>query len=244
MASRKKAWIIVILLIIAVALSVLYLTKGASKPEKEEPVTEQVVQQPKVEEKPQVVIEPAVEPEPVVVEPEPEPEPVLEPGPVIIPEVEEPKQDEPKVPEAPDLDWLVITEEYVEPALNLYEEEENVDWSEFVFSDQEVVLPDGIYYATLFVNDSVFGTIEFEQRNSIPLFLKSDLQVELSGTLSALVQDRRRIHFRAHGRNLLQRENAQRYQASRKVFEKCESPHSRCGLACYSGVSAKATRRS
>jgi len=188
MASRKKAWIIVILLIIAVALSVVFLKRGPTEPEKEETVTEQVVQQPKVEEKPQVVIEPAVEPEPVVVEPEPEPEPVLEPGPVIVTEPE-PVQEEPKVPQAPDLDWMVITEEYVEPALNLYEEEENVDWSEFVFSDQEVVLPDGIYYATLFVNDSVFGTIEFEQRNSIPLFLKSDLQVELSGTLSESAYD-------------------------------------------------------
>ena len=187
MAARKKAWIVITLLIIVVALAALFFIKqGASKPEKEEPVTEQTVQ-PKVEAEPEIEKTPEPEPKP---EPEPEPEPTPEPQPEPEPEPEPQPQPEPepeiqiRVPEAPDLDWMVITEEYEEPSLNLYQEDENVDWSEFVFSDQEIVLPDGTYYATLYVNDSVFGTIEFQQLASEPHFLKRDLQAQLNGTLS------------------------------------------------------------
>ncbi len=62
--------------------------------------------------------------------------------------------------------------------------EEEIDWSEFVFSDAQVVLPDGTYYATLFVNDTKFGTIEFEQVDAKPFFPKSELEQNLNGTLS------------------------------------------------------------
>ena len=187
MASRKKAWIVITLLVIAVALTVLFFIKqGASKPEKVELVAEQITQ-PKQESEPKAVTAPEIEPEPQP-EPQPEPAPEPEPQPETEPQPEPEPEPEPeiqiRVPDAPDLDWMVITEEYVPPVQNLYQEEENVDWSEFVFSDQEVVLPNGIYYATLFVNDSVMGTIEFEQRDSNPLFLRTDLQAMLNGTLS------------------------------------------------------------
>ncbi len=124
-------------------------------------------------------IEPIITPEPVSEPVEVEPEPEVEPE-IIAPQ-------EPKVPDAPDLDWFVYTELYTDRADDwdsaLFSGE--IDWSQFVFSDEEIVLPDGTYYAQLYVNDSPFGNIEFEQENSVPKFLRSDLYDELNGTLAS-----------------------------------------------------------
>lgn len=37
---------------------------------------------------------------------------------------------------------------------------EEVDWSQFVFSDDELALPDGVYYTSVYVNDIYEGSIE------------------------------------------------------------------------------------
>ena len=135
---------------------------------------------------------PAPAPEPIEEEPaEPVQEPTAPQETVKEPDAEQVAVEEPvpaeeaaRIPMAPDLDWLVMTEPYEEPEKNIYPFEEEVDWSEFVFSDQEIVLPDGTYYAQLYVNDNRYGAIEFEQRDSKPGFKKSALEMELSGTLS------------------------------------------------------------
>lgn len=142
---------------------------------------------------PEIVVEPAVE-EPVVVEEpiveevvtEPVVEEVVED---IIPEpVEEvqPVEEEPMLPpEAPDLDWYA--DSYISSSSSSWEKYiygEEIDWSKFVFSDQELVLPDGIYYVKLYVNDSPYGSVEFEQIDAQPYFKKTDLEYELTGTLS------------------------------------------------------------
>ena len=162
------------------------IPEPASEPA-HEPVQEPVQEQPE-EPTHEPVVEPEPTPEPA---PEPKPEPVEEPtAPQEVekePEsVEEPvlAEEAARIPMAPDLDWLVMTEPYEEPEKNIYPFEEEVDWSEFVFSDQEIVLPDGTYYAQLYVNDNRYDTIEFEQRDSKPGFKKSALEMELSGTLS------------------------------------------------------------
>lgn len=181
-----------ILFIIAVLCVILFYTcsleYNASKPV-EEPVAEPVIiQEPVVE---PVVEEPVLEVE--VPEPEAEPEPVVEQIVEEVP-VEETAEPEPAVepepvteaiPQAPDLDWFVYTS--ANASQNDYSGsfwEDEIDWSEFVFSDEEIALPDGTYYATLYVNDTAYGSIQFEQRNEVPLFLRSDLETELNGTLA------------------------------------------------------------
>ena len=140
--------------------------------------------------------EPEPEPEPIPGPPDPEPIPVPEPEPQPQPEPEpepqpqpepqpEPEPEVPAVPEAPDLDWLTFTELVEEPeswSSSLFGED--IDWSEFVFSDEEIVLPDGTYYAHLYVNDTRYDSIEFEQIEGKPNFRRSDLEGELNGTLA------------------------------------------------------------
>ena len=90
------------------------------------------------------------------------------------------------IPGAPDLDWFVLTEPYTRPVddwSNSYYDDE-IDWSEFVFSDEQIELPDGTYYATLFVNDTNYGTMEFEQVDGKPNFPKAELAYSLDGTLA------------------------------------------------------------
>ena len=135
---------------------------------------------------------PAPEPDPVpetilevLPEPEAEPEPEPEPEPE-----HEPEPETASAPDAPDLDWLTYTE-LVEPqeswSTSLFGED--IDWSEFVFSDEEIVIPDGTYYANLYVNDTRYGSIEFEQIDGKPNFRRGDLQAELSDTLAVSFYD-------------------------------------------------------
>ena len=156
-------------------------------PEPEPEIAEEPELSPLVED----YAEPEPEPEPVPgppepeVVPSPEPEPEQEPQPESEPEPEEPEPEEAAVPEAPDLDWLTFTELVEETeswSTSLFGED--IDWSEFVFSDEEIVLPDGTYYAHLYVNDTRYESIEFEQIEGKPNFLRSDLEAELSGTLA------------------------------------------------------------
>lgn len=184
---------IIILFIIVVMLVLFFHTcrmdaiRSVPEPEPEPAVETVTVPEPE----PQP--EPVPEPEPA---PEPEPEPVVPveiPEPVVIPEPEPEPQPEPepepvpagdRVPPAPDLDFMVITELVEE---NTWENPlftEDIDWSEFVFSDEEIVLPDGTYYARLYVNDTQYGTVEFDQIEGKPQFKRSDLESELNGTLA------------------------------------------------------------
>ena len=144
-----------------------------------EPIVEEIfepeaVDEPEIVEAPVEVIEESViEEVPPVEEPEEEPEVIEEPQ-------------GPQIPGPPDLDWFVYTELYVDRIDDwdsaLFTDE--IDWSQFVFSDEEIVLPDGTYYAHLYVNDTSFGMIEFEQKDSEPLFKRVDLEYELNGTLA------------------------------------------------------------
>lgn len=190
MAKKGKGFSFVsstaLIVIIAVMCVIFFYTcslKPAQPEEPEAPITQPVVE-PEVE----TIVE-----TPPVVEPGPE----AEPEPVVEPVVEEqPVQTEPEavvviedlgVPDAPDLDWFVYTELYTDRSDNwdsaLFSDE--IDWSQFVFSDEEIVLPDGTYYAQLYVNDSPFGNVQFEQVESTPKFLREDLANELNGTLAA-----------------------------------------------------------
>ncbi len=172
---------IVLIVLIAIMCVIFFYTcsiQPAPVEEVEPPVEEIPTEIPAAQEEP-----PEVEAVVPVVEPivEPVSEPVPEP-----PSADEPLVEEDKVPDAPDLDWFVYTELYSDRAENwdsaLFSDE--IDWSQFVFSDEEIVLPDGTYFAQLYVNDTAFGNVEFEQENSIPKFLRSDLHAELSGTLA------------------------------------------------------------
>ena len=88
------------------------------------------------------------------------------------------------VPEAPDLDWFTMVEVVEQEGWSSGYWEEEIDWSEFVSSDDEIVLPDGTYYAHVVVNGTRFGSVEFEQKEGRPWFRKADLEVELNGTLA------------------------------------------------------------
>ncbi|MBP5552027.1 MAG: hypothetical protein J6X41_01445 [Spirochaetales bacterium] len=186
MNKRFKTVTSIGLLFVIIVLFVLFFHTCSMQYQKEhevveEPVIEEV-QQPEPVEEPVVVETPPAE---VVEEPPAEAPEVVEP---IEEPVEEPVEEPqgPKVPEAPDLDWFVYTELYVDRIDNwdsaLFEDE--IDWSQFVFSDEEIVLPDGTYYAHLYVNDTSFGTIEFEQKDAQQLFKRVDLEAELNGTLA------------------------------------------------------------
>lgn len=186
MNKRSKTVTSIGLLFVIIVLFVLFFHTCSMQYQKEhevveEPVIEEV-QQPEPVEEPVVVETPPAE---VVEEPPAEAPEVVEP---IEEPVEEPVEEPqgPKVPEAPDLDWFVYTELYVDRIDNwdsaLFEDE--IDWSQFVFSDEEIVLPDGTYYAHLYVNDTSFGTIEFEQKDAQQLFKRVDLEAELNGTLA------------------------------------------------------------
>ena len=163
---------------------------------------EAISQQPEPSPEPEIVVEPTPEPEPeipvqqpeVAPEPEPSPEPetpvevpevIPEPVIVVVPEPEpEPEPSEGKVPPAPDLDWFTIMDVNEGRSWESTLFGEDIDWSEFVFSDEEIVLPDGTYYARLYVNDTQYGTIEFDQVDGKPQFKRGDLEAELNGTLA------------------------------------------------------------
>jgi len=158
--------------------------KTQVEPEPETPV--QAEPESVVIEKPVIVVEPEPQPEPVesdrgpVIEAQPEPQPEPEPMPETV--VMEPLE-EPPVPEAPDLDWIVDVKPY--EGVSVFNPlEEDIDWSEFVFSDEEIILPDGTYYAQLIINDAAYGEIEFNQIDGSPYFSKLDLMAELLGTLA------------------------------------------------------------
>ena len=91
---------------------------------------------------------------------------------------------EPMVPEAPDLDWFTMMDIVEQDNWVSSYFEEEIDWSEFVSSDDEIALPDGTYYAHVVVNGTRFGTVEFEQTDGKPMFRKADLEAELDGTLA------------------------------------------------------------
>ena len=101
------------------------------------------------------------------------------------PTIEETTEEEqPRVPEAPDLDWFTMTDMVEQDSWTSSFFEEEIDWSEFVSSDDEIILPDGTYYAHVVVNGTRSGTVEFEQTDGKPRFRKADLEAELNGTLA------------------------------------------------------------
>ena len=59
------------------------------------------------------------------------------------------------------IDLEPATEIIVEPdPVEYVSRYEEVDWSQFVFSDDELTLPDGVYYTSVYVNDIYEGSIE------------------------------------------------------------------------------------
>ena len=184
MGKRFRFVASIALLFVIIVICILFFHTCRLQYEKEnavvaEPETE-IIQEPEPIEEPETIETPAeVIEEPVIEEVPQVEEPVEEPA-----VIEEPQG--PQLPDAPDLDWFVYTELYVDRIDDwdsaLFTDE--IDWSQFVFSDEEIVLPDGTYYAHLYVNDTSFGTIEFEQKDSEPLFKRVDLEYELNGTLA------------------------------------------------------------
>lgn len=57
-----------------------------------------------------------------------------------------------------------------------FEPQEQIDWSEFVFSDEPVELPSGIYYVSLYVNEFMQGSIEMLMSDGIVSFSKTALE--------------------------------------------------------------------
>lgn len=92
-------------------------------------------------------------------------EPVVEPPESIETVVDANDLDEPDVPE------------YVSP----YQE---IDWSQFVFSDDAIGLPDGLYYSTVYVNEYYGGEVETLMVDGEPLFSRDGLEAILSFSLS------------------------------------------------------------
>ena len=88
------------------------------------------------------------------------------------------------VPEAPDLDWFTIVDLVQADSWASSYFGEDIDWSEFVSSDDEIDLPDGTYFAHVVVNGTRYGTVEFEQAAGRQWFSRADLEMELTGTLA------------------------------------------------------------
>lgn len=78
------------------------------------------------------------------------------------------------------------TEIIVEPEqieyISRYEE---IDWSQFVFSDDDLALPDGIYYTSVYVNDIYEGAVETVLSEGVASFNKFGLVGILEPLLAA-----------------------------------------------------------
>ncbi len=116
-----------------------------------------------------------VEPSPVVEAEESAAEPALTPMPMPAAEL---------VPAGEVYD-MPATEIIVEPEpveyVSRYEE---IDWSQFVFSDDELALPDGIYYTSVYVNDIYEGAVETILSEGIATFNRFGLVGILEPLLS------------------------------------------------------------
>ena len=123
-------------------------------------------------------------------EPVEEPAPVIDEGPEVqeeIPDIE----DEPEVLPAAEIQPAqevyemielepepeVVAEPVQDEYVSQYEE---IDWSQFVFSDDELSLPDGLYYTTVYVNELYGGEVETLIEGGTPLFSSADLGLVLS----------------------------------------------------------------
>ena len=75
----------------------------------------------------------------------------------------------------------VIVEPVQEEYVSQYEE---IDWSQFVFSDEELALPDGLYYTTIYVNEFYGGEVETLMEDGAPLFSRAGLEAILASFLT------------------------------------------------------------
>lgn len=129
------------------------------------------------------VVEPVEESAPVV---EDEPCDVLEPE-ASMPVVE-PMPAAELVPAGIVYDMMELepaTEIIVEPETVEYVSRyEEIDWSQFVFSDDELALPDGIYYTSVYVNDIYEGAVETIISEGVVTFNSSGLVGILEPLLS------------------------------------------------------------
>lgn len=75
----------------------------------------------------------------------------------------------------------VIVEPVQEEYVSQYEE---IDWSQFVFSDEELALPDGLYYTRVYVNEFYGGEVETLMEDGAPLFSRAGLEAILASFLT------------------------------------------------------------
>ena len=84
------------------------------------------------------------------------------------------------------IDLEPATEIIVEPdPVEYVSRYEEVDWSQFVFSDDELTLPDGVYYTSVYVNDIYEGSIETVLSSGTALFDRLGLVGILEPLLSS-----------------------------------------------------------
>ncbi len=168
-----KSFLTVVLLFFIILCCIIMFHQCSLEPEVEEAPATVVIPVEVVEEVP--IKEPAVE----------EP-PVEEPVEVeVIEEVEEliglAEPEEVSIPVSPELDWPYVLEFYGD---GFDTSSDEINWDEFVFSDDELELEDGSYYGVLVVNDYSVGSINVEQIEGVTYFSKSQLETHLKDLLT------------------------------------------------------------
>ena len=187
----KNILTVILLFFIILCCIILFHQCSLESEQVEEQVpVEEIIETPEEEpeiEVPSESVEPLPEVEPQQ-QPEEKQEESVEEQPEIEPEqeqetIEEPQEETFSIPEAPELDYPYVAEFY-EGNYDDYIEEE-INWDEFVFSDEAIALEDGSYYGVLYVNDDNTGSISVEQVEGVTYFVKSELQNLLSSLLTA-----------------------------------------------------------
>lgn len=127
-------------------------------------------------------------------EPVEEPVPVLDESPEVLEEAAD-IEEEPEVLPAAEIqparevyDMVALEpalEVIVEPVQEEYVSQyEEIDWSQFVFSDEELALPDGLYYTRVYVNEFYGGEVETLMEDGAPLFSRAGLEAILASFLT------------------------------------------------------------
>lgn len=170
-----KSFLTVILLFFIILCCIIMFHQCSLEPEEpveeiEEPTVVVIPEEIPKEEPPIIEIEPVVE-EPELVVPEVVEEEVV---------VEEEEPEEVAIPQEPELDYPYVLEFYDEG----YSTSDEINWDEFVFSDDELELEDGSYYGMLIVNGYSSGSINVEQVEGVTYFSKAQLEKHLTDLLT------------------------------------------------------------
>ena len=84
----------------------------------------------------------------------------------------------------PELELKLALEPEITPEDTFeFKRQDEIDWSQFVFSDEPLEHVDGLYYVSLYVNDFFQGSIEMKILNGQLLFNREQLALVLKSTL-------------------------------------------------------------